>query len=493
MEAPDMTESSRDAVLASRNAPLRRRRRAQAPVQDAGTLGFEDMPDYLQDNEFIKGYYRAPDMPFKQTLRSLFDIHNETGNVWTHLLGFLVFAGLTFYVIAQPPMPLAFGKRQLDQLWLSVKDRVHGTADHLHNLQGRLPHLPDLSANLHHLQERLAHNVDSLVYEVKEEVQHAAQVLHDRMHSITDNFHYVTERLNTLIHEAVSDLLMWPVPRWPVYVFMAGAMICLFLSAVCHLFGCCSRHLAQIIWRFDYAGIAILIVTSFYPPVYYAFLCQSYWRIFYLITTSVMGAGAVAVSLLDVFQKTEWRAFRASMFAGLGLWGVVPLIHACIAHSDIAAVRGATALDVLMGALYLLGAVIYATRVPERWLPGRFDVWLHGHQIFHILIVLAALAHYRAVMLLLHWRDASGGCAASQVASPNVADLGLGLPGRFSASRSAVSGIASGGSVALEQVVETLREYALEYLRGLLSKGGVQLPAAATVTVAAPQGGAVGS
>ena len=39
-------------------------------------------------------------------------------------------------------------------------------------------------------------------------------------------------------------------------------------------------------------------------------------------------------------------------------------------------------------------------------------MWFHGHQIFHILIVLAALAHYRAVMILLHWRDASGGCAA---------------------------------------------------------------------------------
>ncbi len=89
MNASDMTESSQDAIKASRNAPLRRRRKNPAPPVDNSTLGFEDMPDYLQDNEFIKGYYRAPDMPFKQTLRSLFDIHNETGNVWTHLLGMI--------------------------------------------------------------------------------------------------------------------------------------------------------------------------------------------------------------------------------------------------------------------------------------------------------------------------------------------------------------------------------------------------------------------
>ena len=46
-------------------------------------------------------------------------------------------------------------------------------------------------------------------------------------------------------------------------------MVCLFTSSVCHLFGCCATHIATIIWRFDYAGIAVLIVCSFFPPVYY--------------------------------------------------------------------------------------------------------------------------------------------------------------------------------------------------------------------------------
>lgn len=58
-----------------------------------------------------------------------------------------------------------------------------------------------------------------------------------------------------------------------------------------------------------------------------------------------------------------------------------------------------------------LGALVYAMRVPERWLPGRFDLLLHSHQIFHLLIVLAALVHYKAVTILLAWRDSVGGCA----------------------------------------------------------------------------------
>ena len=31
--------------------------------------------------------------------------------------------------------------------------------------------------------------------------------------------------------------------------------------------------------------------------------------------------------------------------------------------------------------------------MPERWHPGRFDIWGSSHQIFHVLVVLAAATH----------------------------------------------------------------------------------------------------
>lgn len=46
----------------------------------------------------------------------------------------------------------------------------------------------------------------------------------------------------------------------------------------------------QLIWRFDYAGIVVLIVTSFVPPVYYGFLCEPLLRNFYLLSTLTLGA-----------------------------------------------------------------------------------------------------------------------------------------------------------------------------------------------------------
>jgi hypothetical protein len=47
---------------------------------------------------------------------------------------------------------------------------------------------------------------------------------------------------------------------------------------------------AQAIWKYDYAGIVVLIVTSFVPPVYYGFLCQPLLRNFYMISTLSLGA-----------------------------------------------------------------------------------------------------------------------------------------------------------------------------------------------------------
>jgi adiponectin receptor len=54
-------------------------------------------------------------------------------------------------------------------------------------------------------------------------------------------------------------------------------MVCLLTSATCHLFGCCSAHVTAVMWRFDYAGIAVLIVASFFPTVHYGELAGGAW------------------------------------------------------------------------------------------------------------------------------------------------------------------------------------------------------------------------
>jgi len=47
------------------------------------------------------------------------------------------------------------------------------------------------------------------------------------------------------------------------------------------------------------------------------------------------------------------------------------------------------------GAFYIVGATIYMLKIPERFKPGRFDIWGSSHQIFHICILIASWTIYQ--------------------------------------------------------------------------------------------------
>ncbi|KAK3024866.1 hypothetical protein RJ639_044478 [Escallonia herrerae] len=57
-------------------------------------IKYDALPDYLKDNEYILDYYRC-EWPLKDVIMSVFAWHNETLNIWTHLVGFLGFLTLT--------------------------------------------------------------------------------------------------------------------------------------------------------------------------------------------------------------------------------------------------------------------------------------------------------------------------------------------------------------------------------------------------------------
>lgn len=59
----------------------------------------------------------------------------------------------------------------------------------------------------------------------------------------------------------------------------------------------------------------------------------------------------------------------------------------------------------LGGIIYILGAAMYVIRVPERFLPGRFDIFGHSHQFLHFAVVIACMIHYNEAVELYHMRQ----------------------------------------------------------------------------------------
>lgn len=102
------------------------------------------------------------------------------------------------------------------------------------------------------------------------------------------------------------------------------------------------------------------------------------------------------------------------MFVLMGLSAVFPMFHG-IRLYGVSHMRESASLDwvVSQGALYIIGAVIYAARVPEKWSPGKYDIWGSSHQIFHVLVVMAAATHLVGLVKAFdHEHSRRGGLAA---------------------------------------------------------------------------------
>ncbi|PHH72407.1 hypothetical protein CDD83_4948 [Cordyceps sp. RAO-2017] len=63
-------------------------------------LLWDDLPAWRRDNAFIRSGYRPIRASYRHALRSLFYLHNESVNIWSHLLGaLLALAAGGFYLV----------------------------------------------------------------------------------------------------------------------------------------------------------------------------------------------------------------------------------------------------------------------------------------------------------------------------------------------------------------------------------------------------------
>ncbi|VDD82459.1 unnamed protein product [Mesocestoides corti] len=67
---------------------------------------YTHLPEWLRDNDYLLWGHRPQLATFKQCFRSIFRIHTETGNIWTHLLGCLCFLVLCISFLVHPGLDL---------------------------------------------------------------------------------------------------------------------------------------------------------------------------------------------------------------------------------------------------------------------------------------------------------------------------------------------------------------------------------------------------
>lgn len=69
----------------------------QEKVEHSLLLIWDDLPPWRRDNAFILSGYRQSRASYAHALRSLFYLHNESVNIWSHLLGALTAVASAVY------------------------------------------------------------------------------------------------------------------------------------------------------------------------------------------------------------------------------------------------------------------------------------------------------------------------------------------------------------------------------------------------------------
>ena len=81
---------------------------------------YHEAPHYMQDNENIIRGYRIRFNTKKKIMKSLFMLHNESVNVWSHLIGVTMFICLIVYTVVYlaPPGLYSEVKSSIAHRWL---------------------------------------------------------------------------------------------------------------------------------------------------------------------------------------------------------------------------------------------------------------------------------------------------------------------------------------------------------------------------------------
>lgn len=164
-------------------------------------------------------------------------------------------------------------------------------------------------------------------------------------------------------------------------VYGAGLCLMLAASALYHRLKCSDR-VRSVLCRIDHGAIYVFMAASYTPVALILLDGTLRWAVLAFVWAAALGGVALSVAWI-----TAPRLLFAISYVALG-WAVVIAFPELMADLDLAPI-------VLFGAgglLYSAGAVIYALRRPNPW-PSTFGF----HEIFHALVVAAALIHFVAM------------------------------------------------------------------------------------------------
>jgi hemolysin III len=170
-----------------------------------------------------------------------------------------------------------------------------------------------------------------------------------------------------------------------VLVYGISLILLFSASSAYHLIQANSKNI-QILRKLDHSAIYVLIAGTYTPFCVLAFSGFFHWDML-----AIVWSFALVGIIVKIFYVKAPRWLNAAIYVLMGWLGIS-------AVGQISAALPASAIVWLIvgGVIYTLGAVVYAARI-FNFIPEKFGF----HEIWHIFVLIAAMAHFISVVLLV--------------------------------------------------------------------------------------------
>ena len=326
-------ESFKSEKVKFRRKVLSKESLKQSSEPYIGTI--TEAPQYLKKGSFILTGYRINFNNFKTVIKSLFMLHNETTNIWSHLSGVFIYMFLIVYIM--------FWTAPSDQSLLKDDDTILGLPVWWINSMNRF--------------------------------------------------------IAKYILWVDKDVVGTPeISKIPMYIHMWGNITCMSLSSIYHLFSCHSKEVNCKLYKYDYSGVSLMISCSVYPPYIYGYMCPQVIHFAYIYTTiiNVSSLLLLIVCIHPKFDNDKLRWLRSFLYCVVGLaWGW-PAVHSTFLGKREEITYANIHLWGWGGAFFIFGAFVYTKRFPEKQYPGKYDIFGQSHNIWHFFVLLGGITHFFA-------------------------------------------------------------------------------------------------
>ncbi|NXA50100.1 MPRGB protein, partial [Nothocercus julius] len=252
-------------------------------------------------------------------------------------------------------------------------------------------------------------------------------------------FQMTNETLNIWTHFVPSWYFLWQLaagPRraWPFLAYLLSCCLYPLASSCAHTFSTMSGRARHVCYFFDYGALGTYSLGSALAYSAYVFPREWLGGTFHLcyvpvaVLNAALGTGLACYSrFLELERPRLSKASRTLAFAYPYLFDSIPLFYRLYVCAAEGCTEAALALHGRHTALAFLTCFVFASHLPERLAPGRFDYIGHSHQVFHVCGVVGTHFQMEAIRMDMAERR-HGLLAASALPSAlqTLAPMGIG-------------------------------------------------------------------